>query len=194
MPKDGLVPIPHEVREDIEFFKLLMPQFNEISVLDKSLVPCTQQLEIDSCLTGCGALCGDEFYSCIFPQKVLEAQRTIAHLELLNAVVALHMWSSEWQGQKLMINCDNSNTVIALQRGRSHDLFMQACVHTVFLLTVAADIELVVCHRPSVFLIAAEAHSRIPTSNRFRMVLHENGLLEGKHQVLVPERYFEIFD
>ena len=79
MPKDGLVPIPNEVREDIEFFKFLMPHFNGISVLDKSLVPCTQQFEIDSCFTGCGVLSGDEFYSCIFPQNVLEAQHTIAH-------------------------------------------------------------------------------------------------------------------
>ena len=93
-----------------------------------------------------------------------------------------------------MINCYNSNTVLALQKGRSHDLFMQPCVRTIFLLTVAADIELVVCQRPGVSLIAADALSGFHTSDRFRMVLREHGLLEGKHQVLVPECYFEIFD
>ena len=170
MPRDGLVPIPHEVRKDIELFKLLMPQFNGISAIDKSMVSCTQQLEIDSCLTGCCALCGDEFYSCIFPQKVLEAQHTIAHLKMLNAIVALRMWSSEWQGQKQMIYGDNPSTFVALQKGRSHDLSMQACVCTTFLRTVAADIELVVCHRPNISLITADALARIHTSDKFRRI------------------------
>ena len=89
---------------------------------------------------------------------------------MLNAIVALRMWSSEWQGQKLMIYDDNSNNVIALQKGRSHDLSMQAYVCTTFLHTVAADIEFVVCHRPSVSLIAADALARIHTSDKYRMI------------------------
>ena len=194
MPKDGLVQIPQDVREDMEFFKLLMPYFNGITNLDRSMVPFNDQLEIDSCLTGCGALCGTEFDSCKYPTRVLEAKHTITHLEMLNAVVALRLWSHVLQGQRFKIFCDNSNTCLALQKGRSKEIFMQACIRTIFLITVENDIEILVCHRPGVSLIAADALSRIHTSDKFREVLRESGLLEGKTRVMVPDAYFDTHD
>ena len=71
---------------------------------------------------------------------------------------------------------------------------MQACIRTIFLITVANDIEILVCHRPGVLLIAADALSRVHTSDKFREVLRENGLLEGKKRVVVPDACFDIHD
>ena len=125
---------------------------------------------------------------------MLEAKHTIAHLEMLNAVVALRLLSQVWQGQRLKIYCDNSNTCLALQKGRSKELFMQACIRTISLITVTNDIEILVCHTPGVSLIAADALSRVHTSDKLREVLRENGLLEVKKRVVDPDAYFDIHD
>ena len=83
---------------------------------------------------------------------------------------------------------------MALRKGRSKELFMQACIRTISLITVTNDIEIRVCHTPGVSLIAADALSRVHTSNKLREVLRENGLLEGKKRVVNPDAYFDIHD
>ena len=65
------VEITHEFLEDVRFFLRLMPHYNGISVLDKTLVPCTDQLEVDACLEGSGGLCGDQFYGFHYPREAL---------------------------------------------------------------------------------------------------------------------------
>ena len=194
MPKDGYVTVTHEMREDLAFFQQLMPKFNGITLMDKTLVPPDEQLELDSCLTGCGGLCGQYYYSCAYPSSILGAAHPIAHLEMLNVVVALRMWAPLWEGHKIQIYCDNMNTCIALQTGRSKDTFMQACVRSVFVLSVSHDIEILVCHRPGVSLMAADALSRLHTSDRFHAILEELGCLEGKTRLEVHEGMFVISD
>ena len=88
MPKDGEVQITQELKEDGSFLARLMPRFNGVTVLDRMLVPCSDQLEVDACLSGCGGVCSGEFYSRTFPIAVLNTGHHISHLEMLNLVVA----------------------------------------------------------------------------------------------------------
>ena len=157
MPKDGYVTVTNGIRKDLGFSWQLMPKFNGITLMGKSLVPPDEQLELDSCLTGCGGLCGQYYYSCAYPLSVLSAAHPIAHLEMRNVVVALRLWAPLWEGKKLQIYCDNMNTCVALQTGRSRDTFMQVCVRSVFVLSVGHDIEILVCHRLGVSLVAADS-------------------------------------
>ena len=192
LPKLGTHVITDEVRQDLEFFLKLMPEFNGISLIDKQLVSADEQLEIDSCLTGCGGLCSNFYYSCVYPDGVIVEGHPIAHLEMINAVVALRLWAPLWSEKKLQIFCDNSNVCIALQTGRSRDHFMQACVRTVFLMSVTYDVEILVCHRPGVSLVAADSLSSVHTSERLKTILEELGCLEGKIRIHVPVEYFKI--
>ena len=194
MPKDGYVMINDDVREDLKFFDLLMPHFNGITLIDKSEVPASEHLEIDACLTGCGGMCGSYYYSRTFPEFILQEEHQIAHLEMLNMMVALRLWSPVWSGCKLQVFCDNMNTCVALQTGRSRDAFMQSCVRAIFLLSVIYDIEILVCHRPGVSLVAADALSRCHTSERFRVILEQLGCLTDKERINVPDSYFELCD
>ena len=57
--------------------------------MGKAVVPYQHQVELDACLTGCGAVAGSEFYAAEFPQAVRNEGHSIAHLELLNVVVAV---------------------------------------------------------------------------------------------------------
>ena len=192
MPMDGLAEIPDSCKEDIRFFQKLMPYFNGVSVLSKELVPSDDQLEIDACLTGCGGICGSQYYSSTFPESVLCVKHPIAHLEMLNAVVAMRLWAEVWQGQKLQIYCDNMVTVLALQNGRSHDMYLQSCVRNIFLITAAYDIELLICHSPGTTMTVADALSRMHLSEKYKEKLLELDCLTGKTEVKVPDEYFQV--
>ena len=192
MPKDGEVQITQELKEDVSFFAELMPRFNAVTVLNKTLVPCSDQLEVDACLSGCGGVCSGEFYSRTFPIAVLNTGHHISHLEMLNLVVACRLWSQIWSGKKIQIYCDNMQTCIALQNGRSHDRFMQACLRAVFLLTAGHDIEILVCHRPGVQMACADALSRAHKEDKYKKLLRDSGWLDGKSEVRVDDLYFEV--
>ena len=57
--------------------------------MGKQLLPYQHQVELDACLSGCGAVAGDQFYATPFPPSVLVEAHTITHLELLNITVAV---------------------------------------------------------------------------------------------------------
>ena len=99
-----------------------------------------------------------------------------------------------WQGHKLQIFCDNSNTCLGLQNGRSHDVFMQGCIRAIFLVTVAHDIELLVCHAPGTSLVAADALSRFHTGVRFREILSRTGCLDGKTEIQPSDELVMVTD
>ena len=94
----------------------MLPHFNGVKVVDKESIPFQESLELD--LTGCGACTDYRYYAERFPEEVLRESHSIAHLELLNVVVAVKVWRDEWQGKKVRIYCDNANACCAVQSGR----------------------------------------------------------------------------
>ena len=86
MPKKGTESLSWGFKQDLQFFLELWPEYNGIKIVQKSQVPCQDKLELDACLTGCGEYAGGEYYAERFPQRVLDGEHPIAHLEMLNAV------------------------------------------------------------------------------------------------------------
>ena len=142
MPKRGTESLSLGFKSDLRFFLDLWPQFNGVRIVDKERVPYQDRLELDACLTGCGAFVGDSYYAEEFPTEVLRAGHSIAHLELLNVVTAVKVWGEQWRGHSLEIKCDNMNACLAVRSGRSKDDFVQHCVRERFVLSVSFDIEL----------------------------------------------------
>ena len=192
MPERGTDGLSLGFRQDLRFFLDLLPQYSGVRILDKQNLPYQASIELDACLTGCGATIGEEFYSEVFPPLVLEQNHSIAHLEMLNVVVALKVWRELWAGKRVRIEGDNSNTCLALQTGRSRDPFLQHCVREVFLITAAEDIELLALHKPGVLLVRADALSRAPTSRVHRKWVNNDSLLRQAHRVRVPPEFFEL--
>ena len=62
---------------------------NGIKIMDKSQLVAKECIQLDACLTGCGAWCGTQYYGRTFPRHFAEAKHSIAHLEILNIVVAV---------------------------------------------------------------------------------------------------------
>ena len=176
-PERGAETLSWGFRRDLDFFLRLLPQFNGVKIITKGEVECQAELELDACLSGCGAFAGSQYYGRKFPRGVLEAEHTIAHLETLNIVVATKLWADDWAGKKVRVWCDNSNACLALQSGRSRDAFLQDCVRELFLVCAARDIELHATHRAGRLMARADALSRMHLEEKFReFVVRDEGL------------------
>ena len=191
-PKRGTESLSWGFKKDLAFFSALLPHFNGIKIIDKSDVECQDHLELDACLTGCGACTGSQYYAEQFPSSVVRNEHIIAHLELLNIVVALKVWRLQWAGHRVRIFCDNTVACLAVGSGRSRDDFVQMCVRELFLLTAASDIELYVVHRPGVELSRADALSRLHTAQRYVDFVGRDAVLSRAERIAVPEKYFDI--
>ena len=181
-----------QFKQDILFFAELLPMFNGRKMMLKAVVPYQHQVELDACLTGCGAVAGEQFYATPFPDHVLRAEHTIAHLEMLNIVVAIKVWRHRWSGWTVQVFCDNLNSVHVLRSGRSRDCFMQACAREVFLHTAACDIDVHICHRPGVAMVWADALSREHTDKRYADQVRDDPHLSGATRLTVPTGFFNI--
>ena len=179
-------------KRDLAFFLTLLPRFNGVKIIAKDDITYQDQLELDACLTGCGACTDDHYYAREFPDFVLARGHSIAHLELLNIVVALKVLCSQWAGHRVRIWSDNTNACLAVQTGRSRDYFIQDCVREIFLYSAAADIELHVLHRPGVQLCRADALSRAHTAQHFRDWISHDPVLSAAQRIAVPDVFFEL--
>ena len=191
-PQRGVETLSLGFKRDLKFFLDLLPAYNGIRVLQKGTVQCQEFLELDACLTGCGACTEQQFYSEEFPQQVLEAAHSIAHLELLNVVVALKVWCEAWKGQKVQVACDNSNACLAVQTGRSRDPFMQHCAREIFLYATSYDIQVQVIHQPGVQMVRADALSRAHTGQCYRDWIARDTVLSRAEQIRVPPEFFTL--
>ena len=192
MPKQGTESLSWGFKSDLAFFLDLWPNYNGVRIVDKEMVPCQDKLELDACLLGCGAYTGDSFYAERFPDYVVRAQHTIAHLELLNVVVALKVWGEQWRGHVVQVKCDNMNACLAVQTGRSRDDFIQHCARELFVLSASFDVELRVEHCPGVKLTRADALSRMHSEERCRRWVNRDVALSRARRVRVREELFEL--
>ena len=191
-PPYGATSLSLQFKQDVGFFAELLPLFNGRKIMGKRVVPYQHQVELDACLTGCGAVAGDQFYAAPFPERVLNMEHPIAHLELLNIVVAVKVWRARWTGWTVQIFCDNMNSVHVLQTGKSRDNFMRSCAREVFLYTAACDIDIQVCHRPGLQMVWADALSREHTHERYASQVRNDPHLSKATRLVVPRGSFDI--
>ena len=191
-PKRGSESLSLGFKKDLKFFSDLIPDYNGVRIIRKLPVQCQEQLELDSCLTGCGAYTGEQWYAEEYPQEVLQVDHCIAHLELLNVVVAIKVWGRQWSGTRVCVYCDNTNACIAIQTGRSRDPFMQRCARELFLLSARHDVEIWAFHRPGAQMQRADALSRAHLGDHYRQWIADDPQLQRARRVRVPRAHFTL--
>ena len=90
------VPLTTEAQRDINWFVKFVPTFNGVTIFDHR--PISFDIELDACLQGIGARCGIQVYTLPLPLGYLNFN--IAHLEMLNILVALRVWNHCWKTKK----------------------------------------------------------------------------------------------
>ena len=65
---------------------------------------------------------------------------------MLNILVAIGTWVSQWQGKAVRIFCDNAAVVSVLNSGKTRHLTLAAIARNIFMETAQGDISLKTVH------------------------------------------------
>ena len=144
-------------------FRKFLPHFNGIAFFAHTNV--FSHTELDASLQGMGAVCNNEVYAITIPLNFQGYQ--IAQLEMLNILVALHVWGPYWKGNCVMIHCDNQTVVTIINSGRTRDTVLAAITRSIAMLTATHDIELCTLHIPDKHNTIADNFSRVALSGQF---------------------------
>ena len=136
------VQLSTEAQKDINWFSRFLTTFNGITIFDHR--PIAFHIELDACLQGLGARCGDQVYT--FPIPLGYMDLNIVHLEMLNILVALRVCNNTWSKSRVRIACDNEAVVQVLNSGKTRDLTLAATARNIQLQVATWDINLQVNH------------------------------------------------
>lgn len=186
-PRHGVIVLDNEFKKDVHWFNVFLPDYNGVHLIDSPLD--TTMVELDSCLTGCGGICGTQYYHATFPQFIIDQQHPICHLEMLNIVVAAKLWGSQWTRKRVTVFCDNAAAVSVLITGRGRDPFLLQCAREIWLLSALHDFTLAPQHKPGSEMVIADALSRVHLRPAFQEVVSQLSHSVKRH---VSPDYFKL--
>lgn len=99
-------------------------------------------------------------------------------------MVALKLWGTALRGQRVIISCDNENSVFALSSGRSRTPAMQRCLREIWFLSAVFDFEIRVDHVPGVSNTITDHLSRWHLSSSH--MAHFEALTSGILTTFIP--------
>ena len=116
-----------EMMEDIRWWKTFMAKYNGVSILwMHQKLKTDEMISSDSCLTGMGACCGDEYLHSKFPQEFMDSTKyRIHHLELIAVIMALHTWKRKLHRCRFVMHYDNKAVVDVVNTGYTKDRTLQ---------------------------------------------------------------------
>ena len=131
-----------EFFRDLHWFNVFLAQYNGVTFYD--INPINAMIELDASLTGLGGRFSNAVYALPIPRNYKDYN--IVQLEMLNIVVALKIWGSQWTSKKIVIRCDNKAVVDALSSGKARDVRLPTIARNVWLLSSLYNIHLVFQH------------------------------------------------
>ena len=84
----------------------------------------------------------------------------IAHLEILNIIVALKVWATYWANRRIRIHCNNMAVVEVLNSGKARDSTLSVIARNISLICAIFHIQIVVVHIPGQRNVLADLLSR----------------------------------
>ena len=139
------IALTHDFHQDLDWFVRFLPHFNDVTCLKKDPIDNSQELYLDACLTGMGAVWRNRVYTTPI-YEIPGFELAITHLEMLNFVVALRIWGPFWKHSTIKIFYDNMSVVQVVGSGRTRDKFLALCIRIIWLLAAYHDIDLEVKH------------------------------------------------
>ena len=106
--------------------------------------PYTKVVHLNACTTGLGSIYDHQVYALQLPKSC--HQCNIAHLEMINNLVAFKVWHKQWSGQRIVIICDNQAVVAVLTNGKSRDQILGKHARNIFMWLSTCYIDIKVVH------------------------------------------------
>ena len=151
-----------ENKSDLRWRCHFVPSYYGVSLIKTSQwIHDTLTFSTDACGSGAGGYFNGKYFHTPFPPPIMPLYgHDINILELLRIMVALKLWGAALSGQRVIISCDNENSVFALNSGRSRSPGMQLCLREIWFLSAAFDFEIRTDHVPGVSNAIADHLSR----------------------------------
>ena len=191
-PKLRYVTLSSEFQKDICWWSRFIERYNGVSY-----IPSFQWSEpdvsfsTDSCLYGCGGICGKEYFHAVFPKCVRGLP--IHCLEMLAVLVGVRIWGSQFEGQKIQIFCDNIAVVQVINSSRTRDAFLASCLRELWLEVSTHEFELRAVHLPGEENRVADRLSRWELGTRYKEMFNEFIADDSDEyfDIFVPSKMFE---
>ena len=71
---------------------------------------------------------------------------TIVHLEMVNILIAIRLFTFLWTSKRILIRCDNEAVVTVLKSGKTRDPYLAACARNVWYASARSDIDIQYAH------------------------------------------------
>lgn len=187
-PAVGYVSLSTDFKLDVNWFLQFLPVYNGIHMMVQTRADF--YIEVDSCLSGCGGICGKLYYHSQFPDYIMELNLNICQKEMLNILVAVRLFASTWQDMCVQLFSDNSVSVAVLNSGRSRDSYLLACARQVWFICAKQNITLLVGHKAGVDLHEADCLSREHLSVYFENKVKE--IANSHTRLTLPHSIFHV--
>ena len=162
-----------DFHKEIKWWVMFMSTFNGVAFIPS---PIWNEPDVsmatDSCLTGCGGICNNEYFHTQFPPTILEQSLPIHKLEFLAVLVGARIWGHHFKGQKIRIYCDNQSVVDVINSSKTKDPFMATCLRELWLVVSKNQFELRAVHLPGEENRVADWLSRWHLGSKYRDAFH----------------------
>ena len=172
-PHKNRINLNQDFFQDLNWFLTFLPRFNGVTCIHKMVIPEDHRLHVDASLTGLGGVWANRVYASPIIQ-LIQFDLKIVHLEMLNILVALRVWTIFWRHSTVWIFCDNKAVVQVAESGKTKDPYLAACIRNIWLLIATYDIDLIVEHIQGSHNIIADCLSRLYSDKTTNLTLLEN--------------------
>ena len=177
---NSVICLNEEFFKDLKWFQVFLTSYNGNYFLLST--PLHKRIYLDASLEGLGGCYDNYVYALRIPRGF--NNYNIAHLEIINVVVALKIWGHMWANKSIQIMCDNMAVVEVLTYGRARDSIMATCTRNVWLLAAMFNVNIIVCHIKgmdnSIADLLSRWHLTVDNSKKLNMLL-ENPLCIDTH-------------
>ena len=168
-----------------------LPRFNGTTTFVHELPFKAHTIEIDACLLSVGGVWDNKVYTAPIPGYWKAKNLSITHFEMLNIIVALHLWKYEWRNKCINLLVDNEAVVSICSKGFTRDSTLAMYARNIWLITSVLDIELIVVHVPGHKNQQADLLSRWKYYSKEHME-KLNQFVPDHRWEIVQEAYFEV--
>ena len=135
--------VTDQVKQDVKWWIDFAPRYNRVSLmLENTWSEPDEIISSDSCLIGGGALTCNNFVQWSYPNIIKHKQYNINKLECLMVVVAIKLLGKDLTRKRIIANCDNLVSVLAINSGSSRDPIIQKCLRELHAVTAIVDCEI----------------------------------------------------
>ena len=169
MTKKNRIKLSPSFQKDLRWWSLFMQKFNGVSFIPPIVwAEPDVTFSTDSCLRGCGGICGLEYFHSPFPSYIADQQLPIHKLEMLAVLIGVRIWGKSLQGLRLQIYCDNAAAVDVINSSKTRDPFLATCLRELWLEVSTYCFELRAVHLPGEENRVADWLSRWSVHRRYQ--------------------------